>query len=1515
MVKVEFPNEELSKYDIQKWLKSYKIAYSPFMKKEELLEVVKSNRKIVINIEKEKKKQLKSEESGSTSTSTSISVTTSPYKTKSLESPFKKFNLKNNLSNQIDEKSQQQLQMDLQLNGNDSEELEKLYPNLKRHDKAISNQKVINDLHNDGTRLYVFLSSTFKDMSGERDHLIKVVFPALNVKAKEKNLTIVPIDLRWGLTKDETNLQGQIELCLKQIDKCPIMVTMLGSRFGWVAEEYKVSNNNDEQAKWLQSMPPGHSITSLEVQYSLINSKHCIGTFRDPSFQSTVPLQHQSSFQVENSESEILLNQLKQKLIDSDNCNVLENYPCKFGGVDKDGKVFVNQLEVFGNYVFNKIWEIVQVEFSSPIKSLEFIEIENQYHKDILEIKSNNFYGRELIQKKINDTLQEKQTNNLISIIYGDAGSGKTSTLSNLAKNYLKDPQLSKHWKVLYHFIGCSIDSTASQNILYRFSNELNIEFKLGFEVVAQNPEKLRNDFPDILKKASKHKKILIVIDDLDQMATLNQDHQMDWLPDNSDLNSNIRVLLSCHHGKDCWEYLHLRPVIPQTFSLSPLETNEKILITTNTLEKFSKKLEPKLLDKLITKSHAKYPLFIQLACEELRVFGSFEKLTQFVQKGIPETINQLLLNMISRLEEDLGKELIKKTLCFIALSRFGLSEQELLDLLKDKKQQTTLPFYVWAPLLNSISPLLSGGDHSVRISFFHSTISSVIINKYLPTEKSQINFQIILADYYSSQADPTGNKTWAGTNLKALKELPYHLQKSKRWDLLSQLFMDLKFIQTKVQLGLSDSLVENYIDCLEEINSPSLSGERWVGANFSSVNNFSDFSSFVQYQIHNLKRFPAITSQQAYNLPDGSICHQYSSKLLDQEKRPFFKWLNKLQLSDYIISTLAGHKDFIRCVLYRDDGKLIASCSDDTTIRIWSGETGSLMRVFPQEHNDKVTQLIWRGNHLITVGRDKKIIMWDEYGKIVLNISDLGGNHISAIWGVTVSGDNRRCVTASWDHSCIVWDLENKTKLFDLKDHKNKVSACCYSHNNRWIATGCWDGNLIIWDAKNGTPIKTIKISNFTILFIHFSPDDSMLSVSSVDTFTHVFNTSKWEKIAKLEGHVEAVISSRFSYDNQYIVSCSDDKTIRVFETKDWSQVSLMTGHSGRIISCAFHPNSSKLRIITGATDKFIKIWDPKIGQKTNSSIQGHKKSTLHLQYFKEKDILLSCSEDQTFAVWSDFSKNDLLQPSKIFKIHIRKFHFYENNLIFLTNSNDIYHLSNFDQFFDGRFDGNHGFQRGSKQQDQHSEQITNFSVNPSNNGDIAITTKGGKLIIYNFIERKELFNERLGGSLSECVYNSTGDLLISRDTKGYYNIFKQHQPMKYSCIFKSNAPQPITAMAWSSNHFALALMNGDIELYTIRPVIHLWKTLKNHVFQVHGLSFSPKGKYLFSASYEKHSILWDVETSQVVTAFPLGSISTSNVVFYIDNFKQLSTVVSDYTGKIHNLRILHNEENYYDN
>jgi hypothetical protein len=45
----------------------------------------------------------------------------------------------------------------------------------------------------------VFISSTFRDMHAERDHLVTVVFPELRECCEKLGLEFFDVDLRWGV--------------------------------------------------------------------------------------------------------------------------------------------------------------------------------------------------------------------------------------------------------------------------------------------------------------------------------------------------------------------------------------------------------------------------------------------------------------------------------------------------------------------------------------------------------------------------------------------------------------------------------------------------------------------------------------------------------------------------------------------------------------------------------------------------------------------------------------------------------------------------------------------------------------------------------------------------------------------------------------------------------------------------------------------------------------------------------------------------------------------------------------------------------------------------------------------------------------------------------------------------------------------------------------------------------------------------------------------------------------------
>src|SRR5438046_4306225 len=85
----------------------------------------------------------------------------------------------------------------------------------------------------------VFISSTFRDMNTERDHLVKVVFPALRERLEKHRIYLIDIDLRWGVTREQAEKDQVLDLCLQQIDECrPFFLGLVGARCVWAPTRY-----------------------------------------------------------------------------------------------------------------------------------------------------------------------------------------------------------------------------------------------------------------------------------------------------------------------------------------------------------------------------------------------------------------------------------------------------------------------------------------------------------------------------------------------------------------------------------------------------------------------------------------------------------------------------------------------------------------------------------------------------------------------------------------------------------------------------------------------------------------------------------------------------------------------------------------------------------------------------------------------------------------------------------------------------------------------------------------------------------------------------------------------------------------------------------------------------------------------------------------------------------------------------------------------------------------------------
>ncbi len=123
-------------------------------------------------------------------------------------------------------------------------------------------------------KVKIFVSSTFQDLQKERDHLMTQTFPKMSGVARERKVSLIPVDLRWGVTEQEAHTGKVVEYCLKEIDNSvPFFIGIVGERYGWCPGEEELQKNKalGERYRWIgDDFHKGLSVTEIEIQYGVL---------------------------------------------------------------------------------------------------------------------------------------------------------------------------------------------------------------------------------------------------------------------------------------------------------------------------------------------------------------------------------------------------------------------------------------------------------------------------------------------------------------------------------------------------------------------------------------------------------------------------------------------------------------------------------------------------------------------------------------------------------------------------------------------------------------------------------------------------------------------------------------------------------------------------------------------------------------------------------------------------------------------------------------------------------------------------------------------------------------------------------------------------------------------------------------------------------------------------------------------------------------------------------------------
>ena len=1115
----------------------------------------------------------------------------------------------------------------------------------------------------------VFISSTFRDMQAERDHLVRFVFPKLRQELLQRRIHLVDVDLRWGVTSE----QNALSVCREVVDECrPRFLCVLGGRYGWV--------------------PPGktRSITADEVHYGVLDRDlksrgFTYFYFRDPSATAAMVEVTPGEFrEPAGNHGAVALAELKTAIIEAG----LQPFIYRAQWDDQSRRLI--GLKEFGDRVYADLKQSIDQEFGPTTgeKPDEFTE-ENAAMEAFIEERVQRFVlgSRQPVWNELRQHAESTGGNGYLCLT-GAAGSGKSALLAHFSQHSTLNNQPST--LLITHFVGASPGSTDVRRTLRRLCHELVTGAALTAKI-PEDPEKLRVAFAEILQQAAAKKRVVILLDAINQFDPATQLAGSSWLPE--ELPANARVILSLQSNavsevrspaftrsgateppeggtpNPALDELRRRRNPPKEIELQPLDAPDREAIIREFLHRYRKSMTDDQRAALLAKADAGTPLYLLVALEELRTLGTYEEITDRIAQLPPDT-RALFIWILKRLEGDdgfrdasgrkIGRELVTRFVSLLGASRHGLSQQELVELLSPSDPQGNV-----AALAQLLRPYLM--QRGELLDFYHGQLREAVTTSYLPSESQRLAAHDQLATYFRDKADPDGNGSWTGQHTRGWSELAFHMFHEGRTAELTELLMTYLWIRGRLRVTGLIALLDDYGLLQPERNKP-----------LGMVQGALQLAAHLLFR--DTRLLPTEITARLLDLQEPELV-QLVCEVRQDETEPWLRPLTSLLTAPggHLLRTLEGHGDGVLTVAVTPDGQWAVSGSWGQTLKVWDLGSGSCLRTLEGHGN-----YVWAvavtpdGRRVIAVSEDKMLKVWnlksgdclqilEGHPKVVravavtpdgqraisgsedktLKIWDLESGvclrtlegHGGSVLGVAATPDGRRAVSGSADETLKVWDLDSGVCLRTLEGHGGSVLAVAVTPDGRRAVSGSYDNTLKVWDLESGVCLRTLPGHSRYIRAVAVTPDGHRAISGSADATLKIWDLESGVCLRTLEGHVDSVAAVVVTPDGRRAVSGSQDKTLKVWDLEGGDNLRKLEGHDYEVERVAVTPDGQ--RAVSGSRagdNKILKVWNPESGDCLRTLEDRDSwvmRWVLTVAVMPSGRWLISGSRDKSLKVW----------------------------------------------------------------------------------------------------------------------------------------------------------------------------------------------------------------------------------------------------------------------------------------
>ncbi|OXE35124.1 MAG: hypothetical protein CGW95_15825, partial [Phenylobacterium zucineum] len=357
------------------------------------------------------------------------------------------------------------------------------------------------------------------------DYLIKQVFPKVRSACQARQVGFTEIDLRWGVTEEESKNGATVEICLKEIDRCrdfpPFFIGFLGERYGWIPKHEELAAYWDKHQDSayrniiLEAVERGISVTELEMELAVLKDEAGASKLQDRTL----------FFLRDRSLTDSLYTQDTGKAPDTTDGRYydpadgrLETLKGRirhspFMGIDG-----YSTVEQFGEAVGDYLLRQLNAYFPEDQVPSAF-EKSNQANAAFRYHRLQNFLPREDVKDEIITALKKRTELPALGpiLLSGPSGQGKSAIMADLARHL---EQHHPEYKVIDHYIGADANNSLDGWIL-RLLQTLHPIIQDISGDIPESPKDRAEALNTFLAMAATRQKVryVLILDALDQLG------------------------------------------------------------------------------------------------------------------------------------------------------------------------------------------------------------------------------------------------------------------------------------------------------------------------------------------------------------------------------------------------------------------------------------------------------------------------------------------------------------------------------------------------------------------------------------------------------------------------------------------------------------------------------------------------------------------------------------------------------------------------------------------------------------------------------------------------------------------------------------------------------------------------------------------------------------------------------------------------------------------------------------